>query len=345
MILPFRSHGKLLALTECTRYDEDKMKKLRKLLEGPAKYPLAVSVVVLALFGLGWWLLHDKHIPVLMPSGEIGSQQRDLIIFTVMLAAIVVIPVFVLLTVFSLKYREGNTKATYAPEWSESKKLEIVWWGIPILIIIMLSIVTYVTSHTLDPYRAIKSDKPALEVQVVALQWKWLFIYPEEKIATINDLTIPVDRPVHFSLSADAPMSAFWVPDLGSQIYSMNAMSSQLNLIANRVGTYKGYNTNINGEGYAQMKFDVNVVDDTTFRGWAENTHHQGISLTEGEYSIIAKPNVPERHMYYRLADKDIYEKIIMKYMHGEPTTGSNTQTDSDTMSEMNHDHSHMEGQ
>ncbi len=318
------------------------MKKLRRLFGGPAKYPLVVSVVVLMLFGLGWWLLHDKHIPVLMPSGEVGAQQRDLIVFTVMLAAIVVVPVFTLLVLFTMKYREGNNKAKYQPEWSENKTLEVIWWGIPILIIIVLSIVTWVTSHSLDPYKAIKSDKPALEVKVVALQWKWLFIYPEQGMATVNDLTIPVDRPVHFTLSADAPMSAFWIPDLGSQIYSMNAMSSQLNLIANKAGDYKGYNTNINGKGYANMKFDVHAVSDGEFDKWVMKAH-SGKRLTEATYETLAKPSTPDVPSYYHLADPAIYEKVIMKYMHGSSAEQADGQNNGahDTM---NHEHMNMEG-
>ncbi len=318
------------------------MKKLRRLFGGPAKYPLVVSAVVLVLFGLGWWLLHDKHIPVLMPSGEVGVQQRDLIVFTVMLAAIVVVPVFTLLVLFAMKYREGNKKAKYQPEWSENKTLEVIWWGIPILIIIVLSIVTWVTSHSLDPYRAIKSDKPALEVKVVALQWKWLFIYPEQGMASVNDLTIPVDRPVHFTLSADAPMSAFWIPDLGGQIYSMNAMSSQLNLIANKAGDYKGYNTNINGKGYASMKFDVHAVGDSEYDAWIMKAHH-GMSLTEASYNELAKPGTPKGSSYYHLADPAIYEKVIMKYMHGSSAEQTDGQ-DNGAHDTMNHEHMNMEG-
>lgn len=319
------------------------MKKLRAFLKGPAKYPLLVSVVVLGLFALGWWLLHDKNIPVLNPTGEIGRQQRDLIVFTVLLAAVVVLPVFTLLAVFSMKYRQDNKKAKYNPEWSESTKLEVIWWGIPILIIIVLSIVTWMTSHSLDPYRAIKSDKPALEVQVVALQWKWLFIYPEQKIATVNDLTVPANRPVHFNLSADAPMSAFWIPSLGSQIYSMNAMNSQLNLKANHLGHFKGYNTNINGEGYSKMVFDVPVVSEASFDRWVEKARQSHLSLSESEYEMLARPSVPKGNLYFQLTDKDIYQKIIMKYMgSGKPADSGHRDSTSDNMKSM--DHASMEG-
>lgn len=285
---------------------------------GARKYPVIISVVVLALFAAGWWLLDGVHVPVLMPSGEIANQQRDLFMFTVYLSAVVVIPVFILLGWFAWQYREDNPKAQYQPEWGENKWLEITWWGIPIVIIVVLSVVTYITSHSLDPYRPIESDKEAVSVQVVALQWKWLFIYPELGVATINDLTIPADRPVHFTLSADAPMSAFWIPALGSQIYSMNAMSSQLNLIASGEGAYKGYNTNINGEGYSQMVFDVHAVSEDEFERWHTSHAASGHVLNEHHLAELSEPSVLSAPMYMSLADKNLYNTIIMKYMgHG----------------------------
>lgn len=285
---------------------------------GPRKYPLIISAVIVALFAGGWWLLDGVHVPVLMPSGEIANQQRDLFMLTVYLSAVVVIPVFVLLGWFAWQYREDNPKAKYQPEWSENKWLEIVWWGIPIVIIVALSIITYITSHSLDPYRPIESDKEAVSVQVVALQWKWLFIYPELGVATVNELTIPVDRPVHFTLSADAPMSAFWIPALGSQIYSMNAMSSQLNLIANYENTYKGYNTNINGEGYSKMVFDVHAVSEDKFEKWHTSHAASGHVLDQHHLAELTEPSIVSAPMYMRLDDDNLYNTIIMKYMgHG----------------------------
>lgn len=273
----------------------------------------------MAAIGVGIWLLvRDANIPVLQPSGEVANKQRDLIIFTVALAGIVVVPVFTLLAFFAVKYREGNDKAKYKPEWADNKWLEIVWWGIPIIIILVLSVVTYLTSHSLDPYRPIESDKQPLKVQVVALQWKWLFIYPEQGVATVNDLTIPVNRPVHFSLSADAPMSAFWVPALGSQIYSMNSMNSQLNLIANEKGTFKGYNTNINGQGYSKMVFDVNAVDESEFDDWYKQHAASSHVLDKNHLEELVEPGLISAPMYMKLADEDLYDSVIMKYMqHG----------------------------
>lgn len=277
--------------------------------------PVIVSLVILLLSLGGWLLINGSYIPVLMPSGEVAGHQRNLFILTVGLSVVVVVPVFLMLAIFSWRYRSGKKTKRYTPEWSENNKLEAIWWGIPIVIILVLSVVTYLTSHSLDPYRAIESDKKPVYVQVVALQWKWLFLYPELGVATVNDLTIPADRPVHFTLSADAPMSAFWIPALGGQIYSMNAMSSQLNLIANGEGTYRGYNTNINGEGYSKMVFDVHAVSESDFEKWHTNHADSGHVLDEHHLAELVKPSVMSAPMYMRLDDDNLYNTVVMKYM------------------------------
>ena len=277
-------------------------------------------IVILSL--VGWLLVRSANFAVLSPTGEVAQHQRNLMLFTLGLSLVVVLPVFAMLGLFAWRYRE-DAKRTYAPEWADSKKLEVIWWGIPILIIAVLSVVTWQTSHSLDPYRAIESTKKPLEVQVVALQWKWLFIYPEQRVATVNNLTIPVDRPVHFSLTADAPMSAFWIPSLGSQIYSMSAMSSQLNLIANKQGTYKGYNTNINGDGYAKMVFDTDVVTENQFDEWTAKHADSGHALNQMHFNELARPSTISSPMYMRLEDQDLYDSIVMKYMKHETTNDS----------------------
>lgn len=304
--------------------------------------PLGVSAFVLLM----WVLLRGVDIPVLMPSGQVAEGQRKLFVFTIILSLIVIIPVFVMLAVFALRYREGAHKgADYKPEWDGSTKLEALWWGIPIVIIGILGVVTWQTSHSLDPYKPIASDKTPLEIQVVALQWKWLFLYPEYEVATVNELPLPVDRPVHFSLAADAPMSAFWIPALGSQIYSMNGMDSQLNLIADKIGEYKGYNTNINGEGYAKMTFTAKVMPEVDFTSWTltapEKAMKAGDMIDESTYKMLAKPSIIAKPQTYHLMDKELYNTIVMKYMgHGQSSsTHSGESHDMSTM-----DHGTMEG-
>ncbi|MES2875869.1 MAG: cytochrome ubiquinol oxidase subunit II [Patescibacteria group bacterium] len=273
---------------------------------------IAVGLVVLFVF-----LTAGLQIDVLQPSGEVAQAQRDLFIFTTALSLIVVLPVFGLLAYFAIKYRAGNKKATYMPEWGENRWLEALWWGIPIIIIGILGATIYQTSHSLDPYKQLSGGKP-LEVQVVALRWKWLFIYPEQQISTLNHLSIPVDRPVRFTMTADAPMSAFWIPALGSQVYAMNGMESQLNLKATKQGSYTGYTTNINGEGYATMTFETNVVSQVDFAAWTNTaaTSDKGMNLKE--YEMLARPESVTDQRTYKLADAKLFDTIIEKYSHGQ---------------------------
>ena len=281
-------------------------------------YTIAIVVgTIVALGALFWWLTSGLTLHVLQPTGAVANQQKDLIWLTILLSLIVVIPVFGMLVAFSLRYTDKNKSHAYKPEWHSNTLLEIVWWGIPIIIIGVLATVTWFTSHSLDPYKSIASNQKPLEVQVVALQWKWLFIYPEQRIAVVNELPVIKDRPVHFTLSADAPMSAFWIPTLGSQIYSMNGMSAQLNLVANSSGDFYGYNTNINGEGYAAMRFIVKVRSEKEFNDIVTKARSSAYAMDESTYQLLAQPSIPKTASYYRLNDQGMYHQIVMKYMHG----------------------------
>ena len=273
---------------------------------------------------LGWWLLSDVQVDVLSPSGAVAREQSQLLLFAVILSALVVIPVFTLLVAFSWRYRAGNKKAKYKPNFNGSRKLETIWWGIPIAIIVVLGAVTWYTSHSLDPYKKLVSgDKQTIEVQVIALQWKWLFLYPKEHVATLNQLVVPAGTPVHFTLSADAPMSAFWVPALGSQIYAMNGMSSQLNLVADEKGNFRGYGTNINGKGYADMKFIVHARSASDYKKWLEASRSSDMQLTMEQYHDISKPNTDQKERVYRLTDSELYAKIMNMHMSGHSMKGT----------------------
>ncbi len=280
--------------------------------------PIVGSICIVAIFA---FLLNGKQIDVLNPSGEVASAQRSVLLFTVFLSALVVVPVFTLLILFSIKYRAGNTKARYRPEWGDNKWLEGLWWGIPIVIIGILGTITYQTSRSLDPYKPLAGGK-ALEVQVVALRWKWLFIYPEQKIATLNYVAAPVDRPIHFSLTADAPMSAFWIPALGSQIYAMNGMESQLNLKATRTGNFTGYTTNINGEGYAKMKFLAKISNEREFAVWVNKAGASKNVMNSAAYEKLTKPLSEHDERTYVLTDQELFTTILQKNMsHGMPNS------------------------
>ena len=280
---------------------------------------LGVAFVVAALALLGSILLRDVHFDILQPAGNIAKQQRDLIVFTLGLMGIIVIPIFIMLGWFGWKYRAGNDKRSkhdYKPEWHENTTLELLWWGIPIAVISILAVIAWNTRHSLDPYKQIESDKAAIKVQVVALQWKWLFIYPQLGVATVNKLPIPEKTPIHFTISADAPMSAFWVPTLGSQIYAMNGMSTQLSLIADRTGEFTGVSSNINGKGYADMKFTVYSKTEKDFNEWVKSAQNSANMLDRTMYERLAQPGVTDEATYM-LTDASLYDTIVNKYMHG----------------------------
>lgn len=267
---------------------------------------------LVALFAI---LLQGANIPVLNPSGDIASAQKSLLVFTIALSSLVVLPVFGLLAFISIKYRAGNSNAVYRPNWGESKVLESLWWGIPIVVIGILGVVTYQTSHSLDPYKSLSGGN-TLEVQVIALQWKWLFIYPEQRVATLNYLPLPVDRPVRFTMTADAPMSAFWIPALGSQVYAMSGMASELNLKAIKTGEFKGYTTNINGEGYAKMIFTAKVTNATEFDKWAGQAARSDDSLTLAQYNTLSQPKSEHDERTYFLADTTLFDSLTRKHSH-----------------------------
>lgn len=277
----------------------------------------AIFAAVVLLLGMFTWLIYGKQIDVLNPAGVVAEEQRTILLFSLILSAFVVIPVFTILVYVSIKYRAKNQSSKYDPEWGESAKLEVVWWGVPIAIIAVLGTVIYTTAHSLDPYRKI-AGSDAVEVQVIGLQWKWLFIYPDYGVASLNQMPIPVDRPVRLVLTTEAPMSALWYPALGSQIYAMNGMESQLNIKATKLGEYKGYNTNINGEGYAKMIATAKVTSSDAFVKWVNNTKQQDIVLTMDSYEELAEPELNRASISYRLEDDTLYDTVLMRNMaHG----------------------------
>ncbi len=274
-----------------------------------------MAVVVAGVIALGWWLFNGTSFDVLAPAGSIAEQQRTLLYATLGLSALVVVPVFVMLAVFAVRYRESASESRYDPSWNSNVVLETIWWGIPIVIIGILAGVTWQTSHSLDPHKPIASSTPPLTVQVIALQWKWLFVYPDQKVASVNLLPVPLHTPLQFRITADAPMSSFWVPSLGSQIYAMKGMVTELNLMATKQGEYRGYNTNINGEGYARMNFTVKAMSKGEFSSWLQTASSQE-TLTQDDFETLVEPGTLQKPALYSLRDFSPLEATVMKYMH-----------------------------
>lgn len=280
------------------------------------RYKIAIwTLLTVAGLGAIVFFLRDNNFAVLNTKGTIAEQQRGLLVTATLLMLIVVVPVFAMTIGFALRYREGNKKATYKPDWHGSKFAEFTWWLIPFIIIAILSAIIWRSSHALDPFKPIESDKKAVTIQVVALEWKWLFIYPEQDIATVNYVQFPEDTPVNFAISADAPMNSFWIPQLGGQVYAMSGMTTKLHLMADDPGRYDGVSANLSGEGFADMKFVAESKSQTDFDDWVEGAQNSSESLTYTSYEMLATPSKANAQAIYRLEDHNLYDKIIMKYM------------------------------
>lgn len=293
------------------------MKRLRSALA-----ILVPIVFVLILTGLTVWYVQDRNIAVLHPAGEIGQKERQLIDLAMILSVIVVVPVFVLTIFIAWRYRETNPRPKrYQPEWDKSRLFESIWWGVPGVIIIILSVVTWVSSHQLDPYRELSSSKAPLHVQVVSLDWKWLFIYPEHHVASVNELYMPIDRPIDFELTSDTVMNSFWIPNLGGQIYAMPGMSTKLHLLADKTGVFHGSPANITGHGFSRMTFAVHAVSDADFTSWVNKAQASNRNLTSGSYAKLAKPSVANKVSYFSPVQDNLYDEIVMKYMSHAPRT------------------------
>ncbi len=276
---------------------------------------LLVTLYIVMLGSVIAFFVKDHDIAILAPQGTIADQQRSLMFVATLLMLVVVIPVFVLTFWIAWKYRASNTNAKHSPDWDGNRKLELLWWGLPMVIIAILAVITWNSSHALDPYRPLESDKKAVEVQVIALQWKWLFVYPEYGIATVNELRFPEKTPVNFKITADAPMNSFWIPSLGGQVYAMSGMSTKLHLMADKPGVYEGSSANISGEGFAGMRFKATSTTDADFAKWVDEVKRSPYGLNFGEYNKLARPTRNEPPIKYVLLEDDLYDKIIKKYM------------------------------
>jgi cytochrome o ubiquinol oxidase subunit 2 len=279
------------------------------------KTKLAVAAI-LALAGLllAAYYISNANIAVLDPAGSIGKQERDLIYLAVGLSMIVVIPVYFMLFFFAWRYREGNKKAKYQPDFDRSRIIESVWWGVPLAIITVLAIAAYQSSHSLDPYKPLQAKVKPLSIQVVALEWRWLFIYPEQNIATTNLVQLPINTPVSFDVTADAPMNSFWIPQLGGQIYAMSGMSTKMHLIADKTGSFQGVSANISGKGFADMSFTVNTVSRSDFDKWVGFVRRYRTELSLDSYQRLAKPTIDTSIDYYSQVSPGLYHQVVNKY-------------------------------
>lgn len=280
-------------------------------------YLTTIAVLIVSLF-VAFGYVHRSELVLLTPQGAIAMEEREIIGITILLASFVVVPVFFLLGIFIWKYRFNNPHAVrkHTPDWDHDNWImEMFWWSIPALIILLLSLVIWRSSHELDPYKPIEGYGAPLTVEVVSLNWKWLFIYPEQGIATVNMVEIPVGRPVRFILTSDAPMNSFWVPSLAGQIMTMPGMKTELNLIASTEGEYAGSSGNISGEGFAGMRFNTVVVSPSEFETWVQSVKGGSAILTHAEYESLALPSKNVAPTFYSEVSANLFDTIVMRSM------------------------------
>lgn len=282
---------------------------------------LTVSIVILvvAFLALAAWYLHRTNIPVLEPAGPVAAGERHLLILAVLLMLIVVIPVFVLTFVIVWRYRETNHKATYRPNWDHSRLAESIWWLIPGVLILTLALITWQGTYQYDPYRPLASETHAMNIDVVALDWRWLFIYPDQHMASMNEVWFPVNTPVNFHITADAPMNSFWIPQLAGQIYAMPGMNTDLHVMASRQGTFFGRSANISGKGFAGMQITARSVTNASFKSWVKRAQAMP-QLTAYQYDDLAQASTDTQHYLYSKPIHGLYQLILNKYMGGPST-------------------------
>ena len=265
-------------------------------------------------------LLSGCDLVVLAPAGDVAAQQRDLLVVSTLLMLLIIVPVMVLTVFFAWRYRQSSTTATYTPDWDHSTKLELVIWAAPLLVIICLGALTWLGTHLLDPYRRIDRIEPGqpvtqnhkpLRVEVVALDWKWLFIYPDYGIASVNELATPVNQPIDFRITSSTVMNSFYIPALAGQIYAMPAMETKLHAVVNRPGTYTGFSANYSGAGFSGMRFAFHGLSDQAFADWVNQTKSAQAALTRESYLELERPSEHEPVRHYASVDPDLFGAIL----------------------------------
>jgi cytochrome o ubiquinol oxidase subunit II len=270
----------------------------------------ALALMLLALGGC-------NQLELLNPKGDIGAQERTLILMALGIMLAVVIPVIVLTLAFAWRYRASNTRATYAPKWAHSNAIEAVVWSIPCVIVLFLAVLIWRTTHSLDPYRPLESSVAPVRVEVVALNWKWLFIYPDYGIATVNRLAVPVGTPINFRLTSESMMNSFFIPQLGSQIYAMAGMQTQLHLIADVPGTYAGLSSAFSGPGFSDMHFDALAMPRERFDAWVSQARNAPAALDDATYRVLEQPSTKAPVTTYARVTPGLFDSIVDRYMAG----------------------------
>lgn len=279
--------------------------------------PRTFRRLAVALGTLPALLLAGCEWDLMSPMGQVGQEEKSLILTTTGLMLIVVVPVIVLTLAFAFWFRASNKKAKYLPEWAHSNRIEAVVWGVPLVLILIMSWMTWTSSHALDPYKPITANAKPITVQVVALDWKWLFIYPEQGIATVNEMALPVGTPVNFRITSDAVMNSFFIPRLGSQVYAMAGMQTKLHLIADHAGVYDGISANYSGAGFSGMKFKAHALSQDGFEAWVAKVRASATTLNAQTYPALAVQSQNHPVTYYAHVEPGFFQSLLDKYRYG----------------------------
>ncbi len=270
---------------------------------------------VIGFLGVTAFLSGCSKMVVLDPKGPIGSEERVLIYWAIGLMLIVIVPVFVMAFLFAAKYKASNKKANYDPKWTDSMKVEIVIWLVPILIIAGLSYLTIESTSKLDPYKPLVSKVKPVKVEVISMDWNWLFIYPDYNIASVNELVFPDNTPLSFKLTSSSVMTSFFIPQLGSQMYVMAGMTTRLHLLASDTGTYIGQNNEFSGHGYNTMHFKAIAKTPAAFKEWVEKAKQSPDSLNMKTYKQVSSPNVGYPVTVYSSVAPNLFKHVVGEFM------------------------------
>jgi len=282
-------------------------------------FPRIMTVLAAAFLFAGCDL---RTAPILDPKGPIALAERDLLFDAFGTMLIVVIPVIVLAFWFVWRHRASNATGRYDPDWSYSAWIDAIIWLVPALIVAALGTLLWASTHKLDPYKPLASEKPPLEVEVVAQDWKWLFIYPKQKIATVNQLVFPSGAPLSLKITSDTVMNSFFIPALGGQIYAMAGMQTRLNLLADVPARFVGRNTQYSGKGFSKQQFEAVASTRADFDAWVEQVRQSPKRLDAETYRALAKPSVKHPVTHYSLVEADLFESILEKYCKNDCRPG-----------------------
>lgn len=273
----------------------------------------------------------QNGVSFMSPDGPVAALQREHFWQVTLISMIVVLPVLIGVPLIAWRYRYGNARARYTPNWDFSHALELAMWLVPAAVVVVLGALLWIDTAKLDPYKPLASSKAPMQVQVVGLDWKWLFIYPEYHIATVGEMAFPQDRPVELSLTTDTVMQSFLISALGGQIYAMPGMVTKLNLAADHPGTFEGMNTQYNGEGFDKQHFNAVAMTPDNFLAWVKDVQAKGVALNAQAYQTLAKSSTPQQvratfgnsampadATYFSEVPTDLFAEIVNRYMSGK---------------------------